>query len=143
MLSVQDKDDTSDSDGCSESDEECSKEASTRVGQKHKSDTLLEGEAKRGSGGSGGSPGANSAPAPGPVPLGATTATTLGATTFAATTFGAALGATVPAPITLTPDQLKTLQAIASKQYQTTSTGEYLCANIASLFWLCFHLCGD
>ena len=70
---LQEKDDSDDSDE-SESEDDGSKEGSTLAGTKHKSDTVLEGEAKRGSSGSAGSipksaptPGANSAPTPGIV----------------------------------------------------------------------------
>jgi hypothetical protein len=80
----------SDDDGEDEDSGEGSKEASTLAGQKHKSDTVLEGAAKRSS--SGGSPGANSAPMPLPNSIGAA--------------FGANSAPTPgPVPITLTPEQ--------------------------------------
>jgi hypothetical protein len=109
LLAVLQEKDSFDSDDDGE-DEDCgdgSKEASTLAGQKHKSDTVLEGAAKRS--GSGGSPGVNSAPGPGAIgaPHGSNSAPTPGT------------------PITLTPEQLRALQAIANKQYQTNVPGEY------------------
>jgi len=101
----------SDSDSERPSEDNGSKEASTLAGTKHKSDNVLAGAAKRSS--SGGSPGANSAPLPVPNLIGAA----LGAKS--APTPG-------PVPITLTPEQLRALQAIANRQCQTNVSGEYI-----------------
>jgi hypothetical protein len=116
---MQDKDsfDSEDDDADTDSGDG-SKEASTLVGQKHKSDTVLEGAAKRNSYGSGGSA-AHSAPVALPgAKLGATLGTAHG-------TNSAPRLAPGPVRITLTPEQLRALQAIANRQCQTNVSGEF------------------